>query len=279
MMPYFELADKKRFTKHAVKYFCGKYPQIKKKQVIAAVEEAYLAQDEYYIDVRIEGQRAIRYADEHDLDVAVIAGRPYHVDPEINHGIDQLIASFGSVLIVSEDAVWQLTGCTTRLHVLEPVDVPLADVRRGPICTCTQKENAQLVQLVSFGCGIDAITTDEMRAILRKRRQDLHPAENRRDQQPRGGENPYPQPAWPPWRPGTEACSNMAERLRQRPAYTVRLQFTKEMAKDLYHSGTEDAARCSFDSCCTACCKKLRLQRRAAATPTGPIPLLEEGLK
>lgn len=54
MMPYFELADKKRFTKHAVKYFCGKYPQIKKKQVIAAVEEAYLAQDEYYIDVRIE---------------------------------------------------------------------------------------------------------------------------------------------------------------------------------------------------------------------------------
>ena len=81
MMPYFELADKKRFTKHAVKYFCGKYPQIKKKQVIAAVEEAYLAQDEYYIDVRIEGQRAIRYADEHDLDVAVIAGRPYEVVP------------------------------------------------------------------------------------------------------------------------------------------------------------------------------------------------------
>ena len=56
-----------------------------------------MAQDEYYIDVRIEGQRAIRYADEHDLDVAVIAGRPYHVDPEINHGIDQLIASFGLV--------------------------------------------------------------------------------------------------------------------------------------------------------------------------------------
>ena len=116
MMPYFELADKKHFTKHAVKYFCGKYPQIKKKQVIAAVEDAYMAQDEYYIDVRIEGQRAIRYADEHDLDVAVIAGRPYHVDPEINHGIDQLIASFGLV-IVSEDAVWQLTDAP-EVHVL-----------------------------------------------------------------------------------------------------------------------------------------------------------------
>ena len=59
MMPYFELTDHKRFVQQASKYFCGKYPQIKKKQVIAAVEEAYMAQDEYYIDVRIEGQRAI----------------------------------------------------------------------------------------------------------------------------------------------------------------------------------------------------------------------------
>ena len=120
-----------------------------------------MAQDEYYIDVRIEGQRAIRYADEHDLDVAVIAGRPYHVDPEINHGIDQLIASFGLV-IVSEDAVWQLTdapevtfstsGRTTRACTARPNTSP-------------RRENAQLIQLVSFGCGIDAITTDEMRAI------------------------------------------------------------------------------------------------------------------
>lgn len=161
MMPYFELADKKRFTKHAVKYFCGKYPQIKKKQVIAAVEEAYLAQDEYYIDVRIEGQRAIRYADEHDLDVAVIAGRPYHVDPEINHGIDQLIASFGLV-IVSEDAVWQLTDAP-EVHVLN--QWTYHSRMYGAAKYVTQKENAQLIQLVSFGCGIDAITTDEMRAI------------------------------------------------------------------------------------------------------------------
>ena len=161
MMPYFELADKKRFTKHAVKYFCGKYPQIKKKQVIAAVEDAYMAQDEYYIDVRIEGQRAIRYADEHGLDVAVIAGRPYHVDPEINHGIDQLIASFGLV-IVSEDAVWQLTDAP-EVHVLN--QWTYHSRMYGAAKYVTQKENAQLIQLVSFGCGIDAITTDEMRAI------------------------------------------------------------------------------------------------------------------
>ena len=57
MMPYFELADKKRFTKHAVKVFLRqKLPADQEKQVIAAVEDAYMAQDEYYIDVRIEGQ-------------------------------------------------------------------------------------------------------------------------------------------------------------------------------------------------------------------------------
>ena len=164
MMPYFELADKKRFTKHAVKYFCGKYPQIKKKQVIAAVEDAYMAQDEYYIDVRIEGQRAIRYADEHDLDVAVIAGRPYHVDPEINHGIDSLICDCGAV-VVTEDAVackekkfptkvlnqWTYHS---RLYAAAKYVVDRADKR------------VNLIQLVSFGCGVDAITTDEVRGIL-----------------------------------------------------------------------------------------------------------------
>ena len=118
-------------------------------------------------------KRAIRYADEHDLDVAVIAGRPYHVDPEINHGIDQLIASFGLV-IVSEDAVWQLTDAP-EVHVLN--QWTYHSRMYGAAKYVTQKENAQLIQLVSFGCGIDAITTDEDARHLRKRRQNLHTAE------------------------------------------------------------------------------------------------------
>ena len=161
MMPYFELADPKRFRKHAVSYFCKKYPQLKKKKVLEAADAAYQAQQEYCTAVRLEGQKAIRYADEHGLDVAVIAGRPYHVDPEINHGIDQLISSFGLV-IVSEDAVWQLTDAP-EVHVLN--QWTYHSRMYGAAKYVTQKENAQLIQLVSFGCGIDAITTDEMRAI------------------------------------------------------------------------------------------------------------------
>ncbi|MFQ9975140.1 MAG: acyl-CoA dehydratase activase-related protein [Butyricicoccus sp.] len=173
-----------------------------------------MAQDEYYIDVRIEGQRAIRYADEHGLDVAVIAGRPYHVDPEINHGIDQLIASFGLV-IVSEDAVWQLTDAP-EVHVLN--QWTYHSRMYGAAKYVTQKENAQLIQLVSFGCGIDAITTtrcapsakigkiytqlkiDEISNLVRQ--------------------NPYPQHAGRR-RGGTQACRT-AKRLRQRPHIPTR---------------------------------------------------------
>ncbi|HIY53108.1 MAG TPA: 2-hydroxyacyl-CoA dehydratase [Candidatus Agathobaculum merdavium] len=161
MMPYFELADPKRFGQHAAKYFCGKYPQLKKKQVLAAADAAYQELGNYYAEVRAEGQKAIAYADTHGLDIAVIAGRPYHVDPEINHGIDQLIASFGLV-IVSEDAVWQLTEAPA-VHVLN--QWTYHSRMYGAAKYVTKKENAQLIQLVSFGCGIDAITTDEMRAI------------------------------------------------------------------------------------------------------------------
>ena len=161
MMPYFELADPKRFGQHAAKYFCGKYPQLKKKQVLAAADAAYQELGNYYAQVRAEGQKAIAYADTHGLDIAVIAGRPYHVDPEINHGIDQLIASFGLV-IVSEDAVWQLTEAPA-VHVLN--QWTYHSRMYGAAKYVTKKENAQLIQLVSFGCGIDAITTDEMRAI------------------------------------------------------------------------------------------------------------------
>lgn len=161
MMPYFELADRKRFVPQAVKYFCRKYKKVKKRDVAEAAEAAYLALDEYYAQIRAEGMKAITYADTHGLEIAVIAGRPYHVDPEINHGIDQLIASYGMV-IVSEDAVWQLVK-PPEVHVLNQWTYHSRMYSAAKYVT--QKENAQLIQLVSFGCGIDAITTDEMRAI------------------------------------------------------------------------------------------------------------------
>lgn len=161
MMPYFELTEPKRFIRQAVRYFHGKYKQLRKRQIILAVEEAYQELYNFYAQLRAEGQKAIAYADTHGLEIAVLAGRPYHVDPEVNHGINRLLASFGLV-IVTEDAVWRLTKAP-EVHVLN--QWTYHSRMYGAAEYVTHKENAQLIQLVSFGCGIDAITTDEMRAI------------------------------------------------------------------------------------------------------------------
>ena len=92
----------------------------------------------------------------------MVAGRPYHMDPEINHGINDLITSFGFVL-VTEDAVFQHMGKEPR-HVLNQWTYH-ARMYNAARYVCTQPDMA-FIQLVSFGCGVDAITTDELRSIL-----------------------------------------------------------------------------------------------------------------
>lgn len=164
MMPYFELNDPKRFRKFAARFFCEKYPWIRKLDIRRAAAAAYRALQRYYDAVRAQGEQAIAYADANGLSIAVLAGRPYHIDPEINHGMNQMIASYGMV-VVSEDAVWQLAKAP-NVQVLN--QWTYHSRMYGAANYVAQKPNAHLIQLVSFGCGIDAITTDEVRAIVEK---------------------------------------------------------------------------------------------------------------
>ena len=92
----------------------------------------------------------------------VLAGRPYHIDPEINHGINDLITSFGFVL-VSEDAVAFHEDYAPR-KVLNQWTFQ-SRMYNAARYVCEQPD-MQLIQLVSFGCGTDAITGDEVRSIL-----------------------------------------------------------------------------------------------------------------
>ena len=92
----------------------------------------------------------------------ILAGRPYHVDPEICHGIDKLATSLGFV-VVTEDAVAHLAP-VQYVKVLDQWTFH-ARLYRAAAFAC-ENENVELVQLVSFGCGVDAITTDEIRSIL-----------------------------------------------------------------------------------------------------------------
>mgnify|MGYP001852091508 CR=1 FL=1 len=159
--PYVGLWRHKDFAKHISKLMHEQF-SIPKRETEAAVKAAYEAYDAYVHDVRETGKRYIEYARAHDMPIIVACGRPYHIDPEINHGINDLITSFGFVL-VTEDALSYLEGYAPR-RVLNQWTFQ-SRMYNAARYVCTQPD-MQVVQLVSFGCGTDAITTDELRDIL-----------------------------------------------------------------------------------------------------------------
>ena len=159
--PYVGLWRRKDFKKRAVKLMEQEF-HIPKRETQAAVDAAYGAYDAYVQDVRKTGQEYIAYARSHQMPIIVVCGRPYHIDPEINHGINDLITSFGFVL-VTEDALSYLEGYEPR-KVLNQWTFQ-SRMYNAARYVCTQPD-MQVVQLVSFGCGTDAITTDELRSIL-----------------------------------------------------------------------------------------------------------------
>ena len=140
------------------------YPDITLKEVKEAASAAYEEYADYLRRIRQFGQAIIKKARSENKRIIVLAGRPYHADPEINHGIDKLITSF-DVAIVSEDVVSiyehrRTTGVLNQWTYHSRMYAAAEFVSRQP--------DMNLVQLVSFGCGVDAITTDEVRAILER---------------------------------------------------------------------------------------------------------------
>ena len=147
-----------KLYKHLLHYF----PDLRLKEVQNACKRAYSAYQSYQSDIRQKGEEIICKAREENRRIIVLAGRPYHVDPEINHGIDRLIAGFG-VAVITEDALSHRLS-KEPVHVLNQWTYH-ARLYSAAKYISTQKD-MNLVQLVSFGCGVDAITTDEVREIL-----------------------------------------------------------------------------------------------------------------
>ena len=141
------------------------FGDISLKEVKDAAKAAYEARDEYLRKVREYGDDIIKRAREKGKSIIVLAGRPYHVDPEINHGIDKLITSF-DVALVSEDVVSDKEVRKVKTSVLNQWTYHSRMYAAAEYVS--HYDDMELVQLVSFGCGVDAITTDEVRAILEK---------------------------------------------------------------------------------------------------------------
>ncbi len=163
--PYLNVNDKKELTRELLAFLNKEFGGFAQKQVAAAVDAAATAYARHMASVRAEGERAVAFAKEQGKRLMVLCGRPYHIDPEIGHGIDKLATSL-DFAVVTEDAVAHLATAPVRPKVLNQwtYHARLYNAARF----VTEQQNAELVQLVSFGCGIDAITTDEVREILEK---------------------------------------------------------------------------------------------------------------
>ena len=152
----------KDFVKKIHAVLQREFPGIQRSEVKAAADAAYAEYERHMTLIRAEGDRIIRQARAEGRRIIVLAGRPYHVDPEVNHGIDTLITQFGAA-VVSEDSISNRVEKfpTTVLNQWTYHARLYASAKY-----CCEQKDMDLVHLVSFGCGVDAITSDETHEIL-----------------------------------------------------------------------------------------------------------------
>ena len=147
-----------KMTGILAKYFAG----IKKGEVQAAADAAYAEYYHHMAQIRAKGEEIIEKARAEGRRIIVLAGRPYHVDPEVNHGIDTLITRYGAAVITEDSISNRVEKFPTTVLNQWTYHSRLYAAAKY----CTTQPDMDLVQLVSFGCGVDAITTDETREIL-----------------------------------------------------------------------------------------------------------------
>ncbi len=163
LYPYLDL-NREKHVVNALLTTLSAY-NINKKEVKKAVRKSYEMQREFNQDITKKAVEIIENARENNKKIIVLAGRPYHIDPEINHGIHKLISSLG-MAVVTEDSIAPL-GENIGVDVLNQWTYHARLYKAARFVT--NNPDMQFVQLVSFGCGIDAITSDELRAILEEK--------------------------------------------------------------------------------------------------------------
>jgi len=161
LSPYFGLHRPKDFEKRAAAYFLEQFG-VPKKETVAASRAAYAAYEAYKRDIYARADEYIDFARKNGKQILVVAGRPYHIDPEINHGINDLITSFGFVLITEDSVAYRMEKENRKVLNQWTYQSRMYNAARY----VSTQPDMHLIQLVSFGCGIDAITSDETRSIL-----------------------------------------------------------------------------------------------------------------
>ncbi len=138
-------------------------PPMTEAEIRAAAHKAWLDLEQCRLDLQKKGAETIAWLKEHNRRGIVLAGRPYHIDPEIHHGIPEMIASYG-MAVLTEDSVSHLGEVERPLIV---TDQWMYHSRLYAAASCVKQNDClDLIQLNSFGCGLDAVTTDQVHDIL-----------------------------------------------------------------------------------------------------------------
>lgn len=162
--PFISLESEEILTKRLVDFF-RKENGIPAAEIKAAAHEGWLEMQAVREDMTKKGKEVLQYLKETGRHGIVLAGRPYHSDPEINHGIPDLITSYG-VAVLTEDSISELSEVDRPTIVM---DQWMYHSRLYKAASFVAKnDNLDLIQLNSFGCGLDAVTTDQVSDILTK---------------------------------------------------------------------------------------------------------------
>ncbi len=160
--PFMALTSLETISSRLAEVFSEEF-DIPKQEILNAATKAWEELEQAHQDIEKKGEETLKYLNETGKKGIVLAGRPYHIDPEINHGIPELITSYG-LAVLTEDSVSHLSKVERPLIVMDQW-MYHSRLYRAANFVKTQ-ENLDLIQLNSFGCGLDAVTCDCVNDIL-----------------------------------------------------------------------------------------------------------------
>jgi len=159
--PFLPIASPRRLARRIAEEF-SRFG-VAQREAERAVDAAVAAESEYRRELRREGEAALAWVEERGAHGIVLAGRPYHADPEVNHGIPSLVTGLG-MAVISEDSIAHLGNVARPLRVVD--QWAYHSRLYAAAALVAGREDLDLVQLISFGCGLDAVTSDQVEEIL-----------------------------------------------------------------------------------------------------------------
>ncbi len=139
---------------------------VTKKEIRNAVDAAFNERESVVNDIRKKGEETLKYIEDNNMKGIVLSGRPYHIDPEINHGLTDIITSF-NMAVFTEDSVAHLGNLNRPIRVVDQWMYHTRLYRAAAFVK--ERKDLELIQLTSFGCGLDAVTSDQVSEILASR--------------------------------------------------------------------------------------------------------------